>query len=178
MMAKPVIAAGRIPPKAIVEAARAAMGEIHLDPAGSEWANETIRAHVWHQWQDATKVNMTWHGKVWLCPPFPPNDTNPLADRLLRELDADRVTHAVWLSPDCHDRDWGQALHERAAALCNIRGRLEFTYPGNWTSFTPWPATALFFCPNRYDRWQSDRVTAIHAFECAFEKIGQIWRRH
>lgn len=61
-------------PSNIVEAARALMGGIDLDPCSSTIAQRTIRANQWYGWDsDAMQLNdgiaPTWRGKVFCNPP-------------------------------------------------------------------------------------------------------------
>ena len=56
-------------PSEYVEAARRVMGEIDLDPASSELAQETVRASSYYTKDDDGLVS-EWSGRVWLNPPY------------------------------------------------------------------------------------------------------------
>ena len=56
-------------PAPIVEAARAVMGRIDLDPASNPIANRTVGATHFHG-RDDDGLSQAWHGCVWLNPPY------------------------------------------------------------------------------------------------------------
>jgi hypothetical protein len=58
-------------PAPIIEAARATMGGIDLDPASSAIANQTVQAaHYFDATYDALRRNVVWTGNVWMNHPF------------------------------------------------------------------------------------------------------------
>ena len=63
-------------PIEIVEAARAVMGGIDLDPASSETANKQIKAARIFT-VETNGLIQEWHGRIWLNPPFS-REGNPL----------------------------------------------------------------------------------------------------
>ena len=56
-------------PRKYLDAARAVMGEIDLDPASSAEANETVRAIQFYT-ENENGLGQPWKGRVWLNPPF------------------------------------------------------------------------------------------------------------
>lgn len=56
-------------PLPYVEAARAVMGTIDIDPASSDKANETVQAEHYYTIADNGLVR-PWYGRVWLNPPY------------------------------------------------------------------------------------------------------------
>lgn len=56
-------------PSEYIEAARAVMGEINLDPASSEIANKTVKADHIYTVED-NGLEKPWFGNVWLNPPY------------------------------------------------------------------------------------------------------------
>lgn len=57
-------------PKAIVEAARYALGGIDLDPASCALAQETVQAACWYH-PPADGLELPWEGRVFCNPPTP-----------------------------------------------------------------------------------------------------------
>ena len=56
-------------PAYVIDAARACMGGIDLDPASCAAANETVRATRFYSLKD-DGMKRPWFGKVWLNPPY------------------------------------------------------------------------------------------------------------
>jgi ParB family chromosome partitioning protein len=56
-------------PSVYIEAARAVMGSIELDPASCEVANRTVKATRYYSKED-DGLSKEWYGHVWLNPPY------------------------------------------------------------------------------------------------------------
>ena len=67
-------------PSRYVEAARAVMGGIDLDPASCELANKIIKAKEYYS-EAQNGLLHAWRGRVWLNPPYGLIDTTPTACR-------------------------------------------------------------------------------------------------
>lgn len=87
-------------PSDYVEAARTAMGGIHLDPASHVEANTTIKAvQFFDEEQDG--LAHEWWGNVFLNPPGGKRGKVSLPNlfwaKLMREWNHARIAHAVWI---------------------------------------------------------------------------------
>lgn len=94
-------------PSPIIEAARAVMGGIDLDPASSPAANETVGAAEFFT-VAADGLSRPWHGRVWLNPPF--SDNARFIPKLVREYQAGRVTEACVITFASLDTEWARLL--------------------------------------------------------------------
>lgn len=111
-------------PKRYVEAARAVLGSIDLDPASCELANEVVRARMFYAKQD-DGLSKPWHGKVWLNPPY--GDIGPkFVAKLLAEHKAGHVNEAVLLvNSQSTDAKWFQQLFDFPICFSNHRLRFQ-----------------------------------------------------
>lgn len=117
-------------PARYIEAARAVMGGIDLDPASSALANETVKARLFYEEED-DGLTREWRGRVWLNPPYG-KGTGLFAAKLVEEHDAGHVTQAVLLiNAYGFDAGWFQPLWNHL--LCFTDHRIVFTSPQRGT---------------------------------------------
>jgi phage N-6-adenine-methyltransferase len=112
-------------PAEYVEAARACLGSIDLDPATSEAAQSTIRAARFFTRED-DGLRHPWPGRIWLNPPYAQPDIARFIEKLLGEVEAGRAEQAILLTHNYTDTAWFHAAAERSAAICFTRGRIRF----------------------------------------------------
>ncbi len=118
-------------PVEVIEAARAVMGGIDLDPASCPRANFRAGASAYYsETVDGLDPLHPWGGRVWMNPPY--GNKGPLfVARLCREFAMSNVTEAIaLLNVMSATADWFQIVFETASALCVSRGRWKFE-PGS-----------------------------------------------
>lgn len=114
-------------PERIIEAARAVMGGIDLDPASCEQANEVVGATKFFTEKD-DGLTQTWHGRVFLNPPFAHPVVKYFAEKLLESLESGEVEQATFLSNACVDVGWWQSLVAKGVTCFHL-GRIQFYGP-------------------------------------------------
>ncbi len=112
-------------PKAIVEAARAVMGKIELDPATTEEANKVIKADRIHTQQD-NGLKEPWIGRCWLNPPFETALIGKFIDKLAASVESGAVTEALVLVNNATETKWFARLTSVSSFLCFPTGRVKF----------------------------------------------------
>ena len=112
-------------PAEIVEAARAVLGDIDLDPASTEDANEIINAHAYYT-AEQNGLTQPWIGRVWLNPPYSSELIGRFASKLHEEVKNGNVKTACVLTNNATETEWFLRLAEVASAVCFPRGRIRF----------------------------------------------------
>jgi phage N-6-adenine-methyltransferase len=102
---------------------REVVGEFDLDPASSPLANEAVKAKNIYTLSD-NALNREWWGRIWLNPPY--SLLNQFTAKLLKEIEAGRVTEAIVLTYNATESKWFQNLAVKADAICFPRGRIHF----------------------------------------------------
>ena len=88
-------------PPEYIEAVRACLGAIDVDPASSARAQETVRASRFFT-RDNDGLRHDWHGRIWLNPPYSQPDIARFVDKLLAEIGAGRVRASHSADPQLH----------------------------------------------------------------------------
>jgi phage N-6-adenine-methyltransferase len=114
-------------PARYIEAARAVLGDIDLDPATSETANETVKAPQIYTLAD-DGLAQVWHGRVWLNPPYG-RLAGEFVTKLVWDHQTENVAAAVALvNAHCTDTAWFQQLWDYP--LCFTDHRIDFDSGG------------------------------------------------
>jgi len=116
-------------PAEYLEAARAVMGDIDLDPASCAAAQEVVRAGKFFTKED-DGLAQEWRGRIWLNPPYSAALAPRFIDKLCAEYDAGRLDEAVVLVNNATDTAWFHNLLGRFPA-CFLRKRVPFWRPGH-----------------------------------------------
>jgi phage N-6-adenine-methyltransferase len=140
-------------PAQYVEAARACLGSIDLDPASSAVAQQTVRAGRFFS-RDDDGLRHEWRGRIWLNPPYSQPDIARFIDKLLMEVNAGRATEAILLTHNYTDTGWFHAAAGQCAVLCFTRGRIRFVGASGEIA-APTQGQAFFYFGPGLDRFRA-----------------------
>lgn len=148
-------------PPEYIEAARAVLGTIDLDPASSAAANEVVRATRFYTVED-DGLKQPWSGRVWMNPPYKQPAIAQFCTRLAREYTTGAVTEAVALVNNATETTWFRELTAHCAAICFPRGRVRYWHPHR-DSLTPLQGQAVLYLGRHPER-----------FRAAFARLGLV----
>ena len=134
-------------PKEYIYAVKAVLGEIDLDPASSEIANQTVLAKKIYTEND-NGLDKTWTGKVFMNPPFKSELIKKFVPKLINHYLNGDITEAILLTNSCTETAWYQKALETATAYCHPKHRLKFYDPNNKTQSAQRPQTFFYFGNN------------------------------
>ena len=106
----------------IIDAARAVMGGIDLDPASCAHAQAAVRASRYFD-AAANGLVQEWAGRVWLNLPYARGLVNEFVNKIVA---SPAVTHAIVLANNATETQWGAVLLQASAAVCFPTGRVHF----------------------------------------------------
>lgn len=115
-------------PLEYIEKARRVMGSIDLDPASSDEANDIVQATQYYTVDDDGLLQ-TWHGRVWLNPPYAAPAIGHFADKLADEYSAGNVQEAIVLVNNATETEWFNTVIRQATAIVFPRSRVKFWQP-------------------------------------------------
>jgi phage N-6-adenine-methyltransferase len=130
-------------PVEYIAAARAVLGEIDLDPASSDIANETVKAAKFFTLED-DGLTQEWRGRVWMNPPYAQPAIQQFSEKLALEIKEGRTASAIALTHNYTDTRWFHHLAKAADAICFTRGRIGFLSPSGQKA-APTQGQAFFY---------------------------------
>jgi DNA N-6-adenine-methyltransferase (Dam) len=129
-----------------LEAARAVLGAIDLDPASNPSANLTVKAEKFFTIDD-DGLSKEWQGRVWLNPPYG-GMSGPFTERLVEQFCNGTVTSAILLvNSNSTDAGWFQSLWDYL--LCFTNHRINFVSPIDAQSGSTHGSVFIYLGPDR-----------------------------
>lgn len=153
-------------PPDYIAAARLAMGGIDLDPATSDIANRTVDAIAIFTAED-DGLKQTWHGRVWMNPPYAQPMISEFADAVSDKYDASEIEQACVLVNNATETAWFQRMVASASAVCFPRGRVRFLNPAGAPVGAPLQGQAVIYMGPDPDRF-------AHAFASFGPVLGAL----
>jgi ParB family chromosome partitioning protein len=149
-------------PTAYIEAARAVMGSIDVDPASSPKANETVKATKYHT-VDNDGRNQAWPGNAWMNPPYAQPLISEFCDLLVRKYQAGEVKQACVLVNNATETIFYQNMLKVCSGVCFIKGRVKFVDEQGNESGAPLQGQTVLYFGNH-----------VHQFTEIFQTFGVV----
>lgn len=141
-------------PQSYIDAARAVMGGIDLDPASSAIANKTVQAATFHT-AETNGLEKPWNGRIWLNPPYAQPLVAQFINKLADELADGHTEQAIVLTNNATETRWWQTLTEDANAICFLHGRVKFLDPAGQPG-APLQGQTIVYHGTHTDRFQDE----------------------
>lgn len=110
-------------PSQYIEAARAVMGSIDLDPASCDTANKIVKAALYFDVQ-TNGLDKTWSGNVFMNPPYGRGGQALWSKKMIDQYVAKNVTQGIMLLNAATDTKWFQQLWQYT--ICFVNERIRF----------------------------------------------------
>jgi phage N-6-adenine-methyltransferase len=146
-------------PPEFIEAARAVLGRIDLDPASCEVANAVVGAACYYT-REQDGLAHEWRGNLWMNPPYEKGLVDKFAEKMASEREAGRVEAACILVNNATDTRWFARMASVSSAMCFPTGRIRFLSPAGEKG-APLQGQAVIYIGDRPD-----------AFVGAFRRLG------
>jgi hypothetical protein len=132
-------------PPAVVKQVREVLGgTIDLDPASCAEAQRVVDATTYYTTQD-DGLRQSWHGTVFVNPPYKMPLVARFVGKLVEELDARHTTATILLVNNATQTDWFQFIAQRADVLCFPDGKIPFTHATRDDSAGPLAGQVLLY---------------------------------
>lgn len=112
-------------PEEYIEAARATMGSIDVDPASNDLAQNTVKAAIYYT-EKTNGLDKPWVGNIWINPPYSSSLIGSFCDKLLNEIDCLNTQQAVVLVNNATEAQWFRSLIKKASMVGFTKRRVRF----------------------------------------------------
>jgi phage N-6-adenine-methyltransferase len=106
-----------------IKLVRMVLGEIDLDPASCQAANEIVKAKTFYTKEENGLDKPLW-GKVFCNPPY--SKPRPFIDKIVESYQSGEIESAILLVNSSTDTDWFHFAFENAKLTCFTDGRISF----------------------------------------------------
>ena len=139
-------------PPDYIEAARAVLGEIDLDPASSPAAQKLVKAKNYYTKKE-DGLSKKWTGRVWMNPPYQSGLVDKFVFKLVDSFLSEEVSAAIVLVNNSTDTNWFQSAALNASEICFPQGRVKFL-DENGEEGAPLQGQALIYFGNAKQRFR------------------------
>lgn len=119
-------------PQWLVDKVKYVLGDIDVDPASNEIAQQQIGAKVFYT-KENSGLDKEWYGSVFMNPLYSSALIKPFCAKLNQEVKARRVDRFITLTNNATETAWFRDLAEVADAVCFLNKRVRFVSPDGKT---------------------------------------------
>ena len=123
-------------PEVYLDAARAVLGAIDLDPASSDIAQQRVKAATYYT-KENSGLDKHWKGRVFLNPPYAAGLIDQFIEKIVHHFRAGDVPAAIVLVNNATETRWYNKLASVASSICFHAGRIKFLNSDNEPVNTP-----------------------------------------
>lgn len=131
-------------PIEFIDAARAVMGAIDLDPASSVAANKTVMAETFYT-IETDGLEQDWRGRVWMNPPYSKDLIAQFCEKFTSEYQYGNITQAITLTNNATETRWFQMMLGKCSAACFPQGRVKFIDTNGDATGAPLQGQAILY---------------------------------
>lgn len=131
-------------PSEYIESARKVMGNIDIDPASNEQANERIQASIFYVAKD-NGLDKSWPGNVWMNPPYAQPLIIKFCKKLVEKYESKEIKQACVLVNNATETNWFQRILGACKCVCFPKGRIKFIDKEGNPSGTPLQGQAILY---------------------------------
>jgi len=153
-------------PSEIIQSARQTMGNIDVDPASNEQANERIQADTFYTDKN-NGLDKVWDGNVWMNPPYSQPLVVDFCKVLVEKYESKEINQACVLVNNATETVWFQNMLKICKCVCFPKSRIKFIDKDEKPSGAPLQGQAILYFGQNEDKFASE-----------FSKYGLIlWRK-
>jgi len=112
-------------PPIFTEKAKLVMGDIDLDPASSETANQFVKAENFYS-KENDGLAQPWYGRVWLNPPYSQPLISQFANAVVEKSEKGEFEQCIVLVNNATETKWLQRMMKECDAACFLEGRIKY----------------------------------------------------
>ena len=110
----------------IIELAREVLGNIDLDPASNDIAQQWVNASTFYT-EETNGIDKPWLGNVWCNPPYSTALLKRFTKKFLEEFKNGNMKEGIMLTNSGTDTAWNSPLQQGVQVYTN--GRISFLQP-------------------------------------------------
>jgi phage N-6-adenine-methyltransferase len=134
-------------PQKYIDKAKNTMGDIDLDPASNDLAQETVNAKDYYT-EDDNGLLKSWSGNIWLNPPY----ENKLISQFVNKIVTEPISQAIILTNNNTDTQWFKKLVDWSDLVCFTTGRINF-YKNDGSTTSPTNGQVFFYKGDNTERF-------------------------